>query len=134
MRDQPAVLASYDIGAAKSITDHLFAPSGGGRLRAATVLSFLLRGRGALTSPGCDHGAFVSTGAASYSGKEGSKGKGGGGGGGGGSSTSGEAAPLPDCQLRFVPGRGDSADGVRSYENLGKGGHCASGVTLQVLW
>mmetsp|Transcript_10863 Transcript_10863/g.25440 ORF Transcript_10863/g.25440 Transcript_10863/m.25440 type:complete len:453 (+) Transcript_10863:180-1538(+) len=109
LRDQPAVLTSFDVAkAGVSITDHMFQP-GSARLRVSTVLNFLVRGKGALSSPGCDHGAFVCV------------------------SDQAAAKKQPDCQLRFVPGRGDSPDGVKSYENLGKAGHVASGCTFQVM-
>lgn len=109
LRDQPACLVSYNVGGASSITDHIFRRGGAG-LRVPTLLNFLLRGKGALTSPGCDHGGFF------FSSEE-AKGR----------------LREPDLQLRFVAGRGDSPDGVKAYENLGKGGHVASGVTFQCI-
>ena len=69
-----------------------------------------VRGGGILATTFCDHGAFVR------------------------SDPSDRSAALPDVQLRFVPGIGPAADGVRSYELLGKGvQHANYGYTLQVI-
>lgn len=61
-QDHPACLAAFktreELGEV-SVTDELL--GAGGNVRPRTVLSYLLRRKGALTTTGCDHGAFVST-------------------------------------------------------------------------
>mmetsp|Transcript_21908 Transcript_21908/g.67277 ORF Transcript_21908/g.67277 Transcript_21908/m.67277 type:complete len:638 (-) Transcript_21908:488-2401(-) len=109
LRDQPACVVAYNVHGKNTITDHIFRRNSS-RLRLRTLLNFLVRGKGALTSPGCDHGGFFHT-------DEKAK----------------AAGAEPDLQMRFVAGRGDSADGVKSYESLGKAGHVASGITFQCI-
>ena len=65
LQDHPACLSAFTLkpsAGAISITDHLLTKTG--RLRAGAVLNYALRRKGPLTSTGCDHGAFVSTGPA----------------------------------------------------------------------
>jgi choline dehydrogenase-like flavoprotein len=72
------------------------------------IYKWAVEGSGILATTFCDHGAFV------------------------------RSCPSdpesPDIQLRFVPGIGPSADGVKAYELLGKGiQHPAYGFTIQVI-
>lgn len=112
LQDQPAILTAiplkdeYD---GISISDHIYNKKGGLRKRA--ILNYLVRGRGPLCSTGCDHGAFVRTGASSNS--------------------------QPDLQIRFVPGMALDPDGVSTYARFGKfqeqGRKWPSGVTFQLV-
>ena len=75
------------------------------------LCQWAFRGAGVLATTYCDHGAFVRS-----------------------APETGPPDSLPDVQLRFVPGIGPAADGVKAYELLGKGvQHGHSGFTLQVI-
>lgn len=118
LQDHPACLSAFTLkpsAGAISITDHLLTKSG--RLRAGAVLNYALRRRGPLTSTGCDHGAFVSTGARSSAGDL------------------GEA--VPDLQVRLAPGLALNPDGIGSYVDFGRlsaqGKKWPSGLTFQLL-
>lgn len=113
LQDQPAVLTAAPLAKkheGASVTDHIYNPRGGLRKRA--IANYLLRGRGPLTSTGCDHGAFVRTPAA-------------------------RAGALPDLQIRFVPGMALDPDGVSTYVRFAKfqeqGKKWPSGVTFQLI-
>ncbi|KAG5189030.1 GMC oxidoreductase-domain-containing protein [Tribonema minus] len=105
LQDQPAVTVMSDVGKPISITDDIF-KKGSTKVRPSAALKWLLFGRGPLTSPGCDHGGFLKT-----------------------------KADLPeaDLQIRFVPGRAETPDGVQAYRNIGDSGQFNSGVTVQVI-
>nr|WGL47427.1 fatty acid photodecarboxylase [Chlorella sorokiniana] len=110
LQDQPACLTAaplkdkYD---GIAISDDIYTAKG--QIRKRAVLSYLLRGRGPLTSTGCDRGAFVRT--------------------------SGQA--LPDLQVRFVPGMALDSDGVSTYVRFAKfqtqGLKWPSGITVQLI-
>ena len=113
LQDQPAVLTAvplrpkYD---GTAISDHIYNDRGGLRKRA--ILNYFIRGRGPLTSTGCDHGGFMRTPAA-------------------------RAGALPDLQIRFVPGMALDPDGVSTYVRFGKfqeqGKKWPSGTTFQLI-
>lgn len=63
------------------------------RERSVQLLNWAVRGKGPLTSTGCDRGAFVRT---------------------------SEARAQPDLQLRFVAGCALDADAIGSYVAFGK--------------
>lgn len=116
LQDHPAALVSYLLkpsAGAISVTDHIMHPDG--RVRARAVLNYALRRRGPLTTTGCDHGAFVATGA--------------------------RAAALgpatPDLQIRLAPALALDADGIGSYVEYARlketGRKWPSGVTFQLL-
>jgi choline dehydrogenase-like flavoprotein len=72
------------------------------------LYKWAVEGSGILSTTFCDHGAFVRSCPSNLA--------------------------SPDVQLRFVPGIGPSADGVKSYELLGRGiQHPAYGFTIQVI-
>ncbi|PSC67760.1 glucose-methanol-choline oxidoreductase [Micractinium conductrix] len=110
MQDQPACLTAaplkdkYD---GISLTDHIY--NSKGQIRKRAIASYLLQGKGGLTSTGCDRGAFVRT--------------------------AGQA--LPDLQVRFVPGMALDADGVSTYVRFAKfqsqGLKWPSGITVQLI-
>jgi choline dehydrogenase-like flavoprotein len=114
MQDQPAALtagpfkAKYD---GIALSDHIYNEKG--QIRKRAILNYLLRGRGPLTSTGCDHGAFVRTAAAAA------------------------AGALPDLQIRFVPGMALDPDGVSTYVRFAKfqeqGKKWPSGFTFQLI-
>ncbi|CAM9137760.1 unnamed protein product, partial [Discosporangium mesarthrocarpum] len=104
LKDHPAVTVMADINKPLSITDRVLRP-GSGKVNKLVGLQWMLTGTGPLTSPGCDNGAFHKT--------------------------SPDKA-KPDLQLRFVPGRSDTPDGVKAYNKIGAQGRPPSGVTLQV--
>ena len=118
LQDHPACLSAFTLKAsagAISITDHLLTRSG--RLRAGAVLNYALRRRGPLTSTGCDHGAFVSTGARS---------------------ADNDLGPdVADLQVRLAPGLALNPDGIGSYVEFGRlaaeGRKWPSGLTFQLL-
>eukprot|EP01024_Parvocaulis_polyphysoides_P023180 TRINITY_DN2142_c0_g1_i7.p1 TRINITY_DN2142_c0_g1~~TRINITY_DN2142_c0_g1_i7.p1 ORF type:complete len:611 (-),score=79.85 TRINITY_DN2142_c0_g1_i7:417-2249(-) len=88
--DHPACVASFNMTEEgnkkfKTVTDHMNPE----RVSIRAVLNFLFRGKGILTSTGCDRGAFVVTDAADK--------------------------PLADLQLRFPPGLALNPDGVGTY-------------------
>ena len=112
LQDQPAVLVCSPVKReyeGKSVTDHIYNARGNVRKRA--LLNYLLFGKGALTSTGCDRGAMIRTAAAQ--------------------------GHLPDLQMRFVPGMALDPDGVSTYTRFGKfkkeGRKWPSGVTFQVV-
>ena len=116
LQDHPACLSAFTLRAsagAISITDHLLTKSG--RLRAGAVLNYALRRRGPLTSTGCDHGAFISTGARSAD----------------------LGADVADLQVRLAPGLALNPDGIGSYVEFGRlaaeGRKWPSGLTFQLL-
>lgn len=104
LQDHPAVTVMNDITKPIAITDQIFRKKGKTRPHLSALWYFL--GRGPLTSPGCDHGGFFKSTA---------------------------AHSQPDLQLRFVPGRAETPDGVQGYRNLGLWGQENSGVTIQVV-
>lgn len=116
LQDHPACLSAFTLrpsAGAISITDHLLTKSG--RLRPGAVLNYALRRRGPLTSTGCDHGAFVSTGARSA-----------------------DLGPdVADLQVRLAPGLALNPDGIGSYVEFGRlaaeGRKWPSGLTFQLL-
>ena len=110
LQDQPAVtVACHSSPEVSDLVSMLYPYRPWSKLISlARVAEWFLHGTGPLTTSGCDHGAFVRT------------------------------APdlaLPDVQLRFVPGMGPAADGVKSYELIGKGVNPPSpgGFTFQVI-
>jgi len=112
LQDQPAVVVSSPVKRefeGKSITDQIYNLRGNIRKRA--LLSWIMFGKGPLTSTGCDRGAMVRTSAAQ--------------------------GHLPDLQMRFVPGMALEPDGVSTYTRFGnfkkEGRKWPSGVTFQVL-
>jgi len=116
LQDHPAALVSYTLkpsAGGLSVTDEVM--HGDGRVRVRAVLNYLLRRRGPLTTTGCDHGAFVATGA--------------------------RAAALgpatPDLQIRLAPALALDADGIGSYVEFARlkqtGRKWPSGVTFQLL-
>ena len=118
LQDHPACLSSFTLKPSAgpiSITDHLLTKSG--RLRAGAVLNYALRRKGPLTSTGCDHGAFVSTGARNADGDLGKA--------------------VADLQVRVAPGLALNPDGIGSYVEFGRlaaeGRKWPSGLTFQLL-
>jgi len=116
LQDHPACLSAFTLkpsAGAISITDHLLTKTG--RLRAGAVLNYALRRKGPLTSTGCDHGAFVSTGARS----------------------SDLGDDVADLQVRLAPGLALNPDGIGSYVEFGRlaaqGRKWPSGLTFQLL-
>ena len=112
LQDQPAVVVSSPVKRefeGKSITDQIYSVRGNIRKRA--LLSWIMFGKGPLTSTGCDRGAMVRTSAAQ--------------------------GHLPDLQMRFVPGMALDPDGVSTYTRFGnfkkEGRKWPSGVTFQVV-
>lgn len=112
LQDQPAVLIANPLKPefdGKSLSDHIYNPRGSIRKRA--ILQWILFGKGALTSTGCDRGAMVRTDAARNN--------------------------APDLQIRFVPGMALDPDGVSTYTRFGKfqkeGRKWPSGVTFQLV-
>lgn len=111
LQDHPACLVAlplkdkYD---GIAITDEIYSDKG--KIRKRAIASYLLGGRGGLTSTGCDRGAFVRTAAGKAS---------------------------PDLQVRFVPGLSLDPDGVSTYVRFGKfqsqGLKWPSGVTFQLI-
>ena len=71
--------------------DDIYSPTGS--IRKRSVANYLLRGRGGLTSTGCDRGAFVRT---------------------------APGLAQPDLQIRFVPGMALDPDGVSTYVRFAK--------------
>lgn len=63
------------------------------------ILRWFLFGSGPLTSPGCDHGGFFRTVATTASKASGKK----------------QPEPEPDLQMRFLPARAVTADGMNSF-------------------
>lgn len=115
LQDHPAALVAYTLkpsAGAISVTDQIMHADG--RVRARAVLNYALRRRGPLTTTGCDHGAFVSTGART--------------------ATLGDA---PDLQIRLAPALALDADGIGSYVEFARlkesGRKWPSGVTFQLL-
>eukprot|EP01026_Neomeris_dumetosa_P077708 TRINITY_DN8391_c1_g2_i5.p1 TRINITY_DN8391_c1_g2~~TRINITY_DN8391_c1_g2_i5.p1 ORF type:complete len:617 (-),score=85.60 TRINITY_DN8391_c1_g2_i5:159-2009(-) len=114
--DHPACLSAFRMSSEankeyKTVTDEASLSSGSVRPRA--LLNFILRGKGALTTTGCDRGAFVRTDAADSS--------------------------LPDLQFRFPPGYAINPDGVGSYVDFGrlraegKMDKWPPGITFQII-
>jgi choline dehydrogenase-like flavoprotein len=115
LQDQPAVLTAVPVKPrydGTTLSDHIYNEKGALRKRA--ILNYLLRGRGPLTSTGCDHGAFVLT--------DGGKRRG---------------ERMPNLQIRFVPGMALDPDGVSTYVRFAKfqeqGMKWTSGVTFQLI-
>ena len=118
LQDHPACLSTFTLkpsAGAISITDHILSKSG--RIRASAILNYALRRKGPLTSTGCDHGAFVSTGARS--------------------SESDLGSSIADLQVRVAPGLALNPDGIGSYVEFGRlaaeGRKWPSGLTFQLL-
>ena len=116
LQDHPACLSAFTLkpsAGAISITDHLLTKTG--RLRAGAVLNYALRRKGPLTSTGCDHGAFVATGARSAD----------------------LGSDVADLQVRLAPGLALNPDGIGSYVEFGRlaaeGRKWPSGLTFQLL-
>ncbi|CAM9780224.1 unnamed protein product [Laminaria digitata] len=105
LRDHPAVTVMADINKPISITDQVL-KEGSGDVNKLTALRWFLTGTGPLTSPGCENGAFYKSSA---------------------------DKKASDLQLRFVPGRSTTPDGVKAYNTIGKDGRPPSGVTVQVV-
>nr|WPK42888.1 fatty acid photodecarboxylase [Nannochloropsis gaditana] len=104
LQDHPAVTIAHNITRPISLCDDLFlfhtpVP------KPHQVLRWTLTGSGPLTTPGCDHGAFLKT---------------------------REDLQEPNVQFRFIAGRGSDPDGVRSYI-MGGSARPLSGLTLQVV-
>jgi len=104
LQDHPAVVVAHEITQPLGISDDLFMLKSK-MPKPQHVLQWALFGTGPLTSPGCDHGAFLKT-------QPGLK--------------------EPDVQFRFVPARGSDPDGVRSYMTAGTTGPQA-GLSIQVV-
>jgi len=134
VQDHPAVTVAYECSIRDGLSEikpwmphlNLISP--------LALARWALGGCGILATTFCDHGAFVRSSATPLP----------------SGTSSGPPSPppsleaksspestpsgLPDVQLRFVPGIGPAADGVRSYELLGKGiQHKSHGFTLQVI-
>eukprot|EP00898_Chlorokybus_atmophyticus_P007383 jgi/Chlat1/7646/Chrsp64S07121 len=94
MQDHPAIVLTHKVKDKDvSINRQIYLKDGVSIPNPAAVLNFLLRGRGPLTSTGCDHGAFVST----------------------------RPGELPDLQLRFVAALSMDPDALQAYAKWGKG-------------
>ncbi|GAB4823239.1 hypothetical protein N2152v2_010285 [Parachlorella kessleri] len=111
LQDHPACLTAVPLKEkyqGTSVTDHVYHADGS--LRKRTILNYLLRRKGALTTTACDHGAFVRT--------DGSR-------------------AQPDLQMRFVPGMALDPDGVNTYVRFARfqsqGLRWPSGVTFQLI-
>nr|7AV4_AAA Chain AAA, Fatty acid photodecarboxylase, chloroplastic [Chlorella variabilis] len=110
LQDQPACLTAAPVKEKYdgiAISDHIYNEKG--QIRKRAIASYLLGGRGGLTSTGSDRGAFVRT--------------------------AGQA--LPDLQVRFVPGMALDPDGVSTYVRFAKfqsqGLKWPSGITMQLI-
>jgi len=105
LQDHPAVLVSYASTKACSLTDHirLF---GTALPNPLTLLNWFVRGKGALTTVACEQGGFFRT---------------------------RPDAAQPDLQLRFVPERSMSPDGMNSLQKMGSGSVAKPGFTFQLL-
>ncbi|CAD7704784.1 unnamed protein product [Ostreobium quekettii] len=110
LQDHPAVLSAFRMKsehADKAMTTKVYNKKG--KVRKRTILNYLLRRRGPLTTTGCDRGAFVDT------------------------TGSGRA----DLQMRFPAGYALDPDGVGSYvkfaELTEKGEAWPPGITFQVI-
>ena len=138
-------VVAHDITQRVSVTDQLFLFKD--KVKPHHLVRWLTTGRGILTTPGCDHGAFVKTDPslpeadlqvnqplpyyasssryldlASFESIP----------------PSNNIQPIqhhthPNHQLRFVAARGQDPDGVRSYIQIGDKGHSKSGLTVQVV-
>ena len=116
LQDHPAALVSYTLKPSAggiSVTDEIMHSDG--RVRVRALLNYALRRRGPLTTTGCDHGAFVATGA-----------------------RAGSLGPTtPDLQIRLAPALALDADGIGSYVEFARlkdtGRKWPSGVTFQLL-
>jgi fatty acid photodecarboxylase len=69
------------------------------------LLNWLVRGQGALTSTGCDRGAFIKT---------------------------SKEASQPDLQIRYVAGLALDADAIGSYVKFGQLKVCSSFHSLKL--
>lgn len=105
LQDHPAVLVSYESKKKCSLTDHI-------RLwgtplpNPVTLLDWFVRGKGALTTVACEQGGFFRT-----------------------RPDKAEA----DLQMRFVPERSMSPDGMNSLVKMGSGNVAKAGFTFQLL-
>jgi choline dehydrogenase-like flavoprotein len=108
LQDHPAVVITRNVKKGLSATDDMVwrPPIGKALPKVKAITNWLVGGRGALTSPGCDHGAFYRT---------------------------DKRMKSPDVQYRFVAARGADPDGVISYIKIANEGAPVSGLTLQVL-
>eukprot|EP01025_Chloroclados_australasicus_P036179 TRINITY_DN367_c1_g1_i1.p1 TRINITY_DN367_c1_g1~~TRINITY_DN367_c1_g1_i1.p1 ORF type:complete len:618 (-),score=80.66 TRINITY_DN367_c1_g1_i1:475-2328(-) len=120
LMDHPACLSAFEMTEEanktfKTLTDH-YNPDGITLQSIKAIFNFVFRGKGILTSTGCDRGAFVITEEAA---KAGSK--------------------LADLQMRFPPGFALNPDGVGSYVDFarlkaeGKLKKWPPGITFQLI-
>jgi len=105
LQDHPAVLVSYESKRACSLTDHIRL-WGTSLPNPLTLLNWFVRGKGALATVACEQGGFFRTAADKR---------------------------QPDLQLRFVPERSMSPDGMNSLQKMGGGSVAKSGFTFQLL-
>ena len=94
LQDHPAVLSAFTLKESAgeiSITDHLYHKDA--TLKKRQILNWAVRGKGPLTSTGCDRGAFVKT---------------------------DEKLKQPDLQFRYVAGCALNPNGVGSFVDFGR--------------
>lgn len=112
-QDHPAANVSFECPKSKrgiSPTSHCMFILGKKIPHPWWILRWFLFKSGPLTSPGCDHGGFFHTAAASA-----------------------EDKASPDLQLRFLPARAVTADGMNSFANFRNTTHLADGFTFQSI-
>lgn len=105
LQDHPAVLVSFESKLVCSLTDHIRL-WGTALPNPLTLLNWFVRGKGALTTVACEQGGFFRT---------------------------TPDKPQPDLQMRFLPERSMSPDGMNSLQKMGGGDVAKSGFTFQCL-
>jgi len=113
LQDQPAVNVAYQCPESKrgvSPTSHCLFVLGRKIPHPLWILRWLLAGSGPLTSPGCDHGGFFHTAAAGP-----------------------HDSSSPDLQLRFLPARAVTADGMNSFATFRQTKDLPDGFSFQSI-
>jgi len=105
LQDHPAVLVSFQSKKACSLTDHIRL-WGTSLPNPLTLLDWFVRGKGALTTVACEQGGFFRT---------------------------RPDRAQPDLQMRFVPERSMSPDGMNSLQKMGAGSVAKPGYTFQLV-
>lgn len=111
-QDHPAANVSFECAESKrgvSPTSHCIFAFGRKIPHPWWILRWFLFGSGPLTSPGCDHGGFFRTEAA------------------------GGELPLPDLQMRFLPARAVTADGMNSFAKFRETTRLPDGFSFQSI-
>jgi choline dehydrogenase-like flavoprotein len=105
LQDHPSISLQFNVGKNISILNEMFIPHTT-MINPKAGMDWLINGRGPLTSPGCEQGAFFKT---------------------------REDLPEADVMIRFVPARGTSADAVVTYSNLDRIPPAQSGIAIQII-